>query len=51
MVPIREYLNMICHNSSLTLGNIEICTFSCTEGETEAKRAVRLLQVAQEVSS
>jgi len=38
MVPITEYLNMICHNITLTLGNILICTFPCIKGETKAKR-------------
>lgn len=38
MVPITEYLNMICHNITLTLGNILICAFPYIKGETEAKR-------------
>lgn len=38
MVPVTEYLNMICHNIALTLGNILICAFPCIKGETETKR-------------
>lgn len=49
MVPITEHLNMICHNFTLTLGNILICAFPCIKGETESKRADKLLKVAQEV--
>lgn len=38
MVPITEYLNMICHNIMLTLGNILICAFRSIKAETESKR-------------
>lgn len=30
---------MICHNITLTLGNILICAFPCIKGETEAEGA------------
>lgn len=35
---------MICHNITLTLGNILICTFPCIKGETEASESSRLAQ-------
>lgn len=44
MVPITKYPNMICHNITLTLGNILICTFPCIKGETDARKSSCIAQ-------